>query len=274
MFGMFYQNLAFNQPIGSWNVSSVTNMSSMFANTKAFKQSIGSWNVSQVTDMSYMFVGAIAFNQPIGSWDVSNVTNMSGMFNGARAFNQPIGSWNVSNVTNMSAMFANNTPFNQPIGSWNVSKVTDMSSMFYSAKLSTANYDATLIGWATKTLQSNVTFDGGSSNYCNSSDARNFLINTYGWTITDAGLDCSSLGTESIDKSSVSLYPNPTSNVLNIKTNANIANQPYAITDALGKIVLKGKLNEGNNTINVEQLSKGIYYLKVANDKASKFIKD
>ena len=37
---------------------------------------------------------------------------------------------------------------------------------------------------------------------------------------------------------------------------------------------VKGKLNEGNNSINVEQLSKGIYYLKVSDSIASKFVKE
>jgi surface protein len=176
-------------------------------------------------------------------------------------------------------MFSNATAFNQPIGSWNVSNVTDMSGMFSGTGLSTANYDATLIGWATRganggILKQGVNFDGGNSNYCNGLGARNYLINTYKWVITDAGLDCSSLGTDAFDKCSVSLYPNPTSNILNIKTNANLTSQPYNIIDTLGKVILKGNLNEGDNSINVEQLSKGIYYIKVSDNSASKFIKE
>jgi hypothetical protein len=160
-----------------------------------------------------------------------------------------------------------------------VSKVTDMVRMFVDSGLSTANYDATLIGWSTRganggVLKSGVTFSGGSSNYCNGLGARNFLINTYKWVITDGGANCASLATEAFDKSSVSLYPNPALSVLNIKTNENLANQTYAITDALGKIVLKGKLNEGDNSFNVEHLSKGIYYLKVSDKNASKIIKE
>jgi hypothetical protein len=124
------------------------------------------------------------------------------------------------------------------------------------------------------TLKQKVTFTGGSSNYCNGLGARDFLTNTYGWIISDAGVNCTGLGTEEFDKSSLNLYPNPTSSVLNIKADATISNQPYTITDALGKIVLKGKLNEGETTINVEHLSKGIYYIKLANNKANKFIKE
>ncbi len=275
---MFSSAISFNQPIGSWNVSNVTSMQFMFNCATAFNHPIGSWNVSNVTDMSSMFFRAPAFNQNIGSWNVGNVTNMNRMFEDATSFNQPIGSWNVSNVTDMRGMFYGATAFNQNIDSWNVSNVTDMDDMFGSAGLSTANYDALLIGWSTISpnetpLQPNVTFDGGNSKYCNGATARASIISTYGWGITDSGLDCS-LDTEEFDTISLKLYPNPVLSVLNIKVDPNIANQHYTISDALGKIVLKGKLNEGETSISVEQLSKGIYYLKVSDRSASKFIKE
>ena len=120
----------FNQDIGSWNTSNVTDMSYMFAVT-AFNQDIGSWNTSSVTDMNAMFLEATPFNQNIGSWDVSNVTDMNSMF-AATSFNQDIGSWNTAAVTNMNAMFAA-TSFNQDIGSWNTAAVTNMSYMFVGA---------------------------------------------------------------------------------------------------------------------------------------------
>ena len=53
-----------------------------------------------------------------------------------------------------------------------------------------------------------------------------------------------------------------------------IVNQPYTIIDNLGRVVLNGKLNEIETTINVEQLSEGIYYLKVSGKNAAKFIKE
>jgi hypothetical protein len=62
--------------------------------------------------------------------------------------------------------------------------------------------------------------------------------------------------------------------VLNIKVEPSIVNQPYTIIDNLGRVVLNGKLNEIETTINVEQLSEGIYYLKVSDRTASKFIKE
>jgi surface protein len=226
-----------------------------------------------------MFAGATAFNQNIGSWNVSNVINMTTMFLNASAFNQNIGSWNVSNVTNMPSMFFGATAFNQNIGSWNVSNVTDMTNMFFNAGLSTANYDALLIGWSTISttetpLKPYVPFDAGTSNYCNGATARASIISTYGWTITDAGLDCTSLDTETFDTVALKLYPNPVLKVLNVKFDSNLINEPYTIIDGLGRVILKGNLNDVDNTINVEQLSNGIYYLKVSDNIASKFIKE
>ena len=91
----------------------------MFSYTTFFNQPLDSWNVSQVTDMSGMFEGA-SFNRPLDSWDISQVTDMSGMFNGAFSFNQPLSSWNVSKVTDMSDMFNRARAFDQNLGRWYV----------------------------------------------------------------------------------------------------------------------------------------------------------
>ena len=46
----------------------------MFSRADTFNQPIGDWDVSNVTDMRSMFIEAHAFNQDISNWDVSNVT--------------------------------------------------------------------------------------------------------------------------------------------------------------------------------------------------------
>jgi surface protein len=280
MQGLFASASSFNQPISDWDVSNVTNMNGMFK-FSPFNQPIGNWNVSNVIDMQYMFWANSAFNQPIGNWNVSNVIDMQYMFKSASSFNQPIGNWNVSNVTNMQSMFSVATSFNQPIGNWNVSNVTNMTQMFYNSGLSTSNYDALLIGWSTISpnevpLKPNVVFSGGNSKYCNGASARNILdFSPNNWTITDGGQDPNCvLGTEEFDTNNIKLYPNPVINILNIKSDYNLINQPYTIIDGLGRVVLNGKLNEVDSTINVEELSKGIYYLKVSDKNANKFIKE
>ena len=52
---MFYGNLLFNQAIGNWDTSSVTDMSFMFSSSDAFNQNISAWDTSNVTNMTYMF---------------------------------------------------------------------------------------------------------------------------------------------------------------------------------------------------------------------------
>ena len=102
---MFDEASAFNQPIGAWNTSVVTDMGSMFLDASAFNQPIGDWDTSAVTDMGYMFSRASDFNQPIGAWNTSSVQDMRGMFYDASAFNHPIGAWSVAPSLKHHEMF-------------------------------------------------------------------------------------------------------------------------------------------------------------------------
>ena len=53
-------------------------MKRAFYSNSGFNQPIGSWDVSNVTNMQQMFRSAVLFNQPLSNWDVGKVTNMSG----------------------------------------------------------------------------------------------------------------------------------------------------------------------------------------------------
>jgi surface protein len=203
MGSMFASATAFNQNIGSWDVSKVetfnnmfnnaaqfnnggsdsiknwiikisgpVTMSGMFQNTFAFNQPINTdgskWNVSTVTSMSSMFNNATAFNQNIGGWNTGAVINMSSMFASATAFNQNIGGWNTGAVTNMGSMFVNNTSFNQDISTWNVSNVTTFSAMFAAA----SSFNRNLGAWQLRLTGTNLqnTFESSGMSTANYTD--------------------------------------------------------------------------------------------------------
>ena len=195
-----FSRSAFNQDIGNWDVSSCTNMSIMFSNCP-FNQDISSWDVSNVTNMFGMFTNGAGstsyFNQPLNSWDVSSVTDMAYMFwnkvGESVAFNQPLDSWDTSNVTTMEGMFTENYSFNQSLGNWNIRSVTNMVNMLDNCGMSTANYDATLIGWeGAAVVPTGVTLGATNLTYTlggAAEAARTSLISTYGWTINgDTGV--------------------------------------------------------------------------------------
>jgi hypothetical protein len=62
----------------------------------------------------------------------------------------------------------------------------------------------------------------------------------------------------------VSIYPNPTSDVLNISTNSNDLSE-LTVKDITGKTVLSQNFIN-KITINTENYSKGIYLIDVKND--------
>ncbi len=189
---MFKWASSFNQPLNSWNVGNVTNMSEMFSVARNFNQPLDAWDVSKVTNMNSMFLSLENFNQDISAWDVGNVTNMSFMFYQAESFNQPITAWNVSNVVNMSSMFQNAFSFNQNLKDWDVSSVTNMNNMFTNVGLSPCYYDDMLNNWSALNLQQGVTFEAGNTSYTDASvNARQAIINDFGWDILDKGLNIS-----------------------------------------------------------------------------------
>lgn len=262
MLSMFDGAQNFNQPLTNWDVSNVTHFNWMFDNATSFNQPLENWDVSMAIQMQGMFNGAISFNQPIGDWDVSSVTNMSYMFKNTQSFNQNVENWDVSNVQQLQGMFQNASAFNQPIGNWDVSIVFNISNMFNGATLSTENYDNLLNGWTTLTLQNNLNFHGGNSNYCNGETARNNIINTFGWTITDNDLDCSDLSVDDFQTNVVEVFPNPSTDFIFIK---NSPSHSFIIYNMNGQKVLsiKTDINTSLKKIDISALQTGVYFIKI-----------
>tara|TARA_R100000501_G_C2601022_1_gene98081 strand:+ start:18 stop:1049 length:1032 start_codon:yes stop_codon:yes gene_type:complete len=194
--------------VGDWDVSNVVNMEFFGYQADVSALSIGGWDVGQVTDFERSFSGGTGSFSDISDWDTSSALNMFNMMASNYVPDIDIGKWDVSNVTNMQQLLykpSNPTGlFNQSLANWNIQNVTTMATMIVRQALSSngalaqTNYGLTLIGWtgwsggaATKTVQNNVPFYIGTTK-CPSGgdaeDARDWLIDTKGWVITDGGL--------------------------------------------------------------------------------------
>jgi surface protein len=207
--GMFTQASNFvGVGVDSWNVSNATNIAFMFSGCELFNININGWDTSNVTNMAGVFETTPAYNQPLNNWDVSKVTTMSEMFNcqiDGGIFNQPLSSWDTSNVTDMSFMFNGAESFNQDISNFDFSSVVpnERFGTFYSAQrflgivsggidtstaMSVANYSTLLISMSSQTLNANVLFDAGDTQYSAgaAATARATIVSTP-WTVTDGG---------------------------------------------------------------------------------------
>ena len=68
-----------------------------------------------------------------------------------------------------------------------------------------------------------------------------------------------------------SVFPNPAQSVINVKADSKLIGSAYTIYDNTGKVVLTGKLNSQNTTIELGNLSGGIYMFSVGENMKQTF---
>jgi hypothetical protein len=71
------------------------------------------------------------------------------------------------------------------------------------------------------------------------------------------------LSSSLFNKTNISIYPNPASNIITIFTNDNSLLKKVSIYNELGQLVI----TEFNTRINVQNLSKGVYYCEIETNK-------
>jgi len=104
----------------------------------------------------------------------------------------------------------------------------------------------------------NINCNGSQFNYMNASNTINRRSALSVRLIKEA-----QMSTNTFDKSKVLIYPNPVQNELKIETDEAIVN--IEIFDLLGKQIIVSK----HKNIDVSELQKGIYLLKINTDKGS-----
>ena len=86
-------------------------------------------------------------------------------------------------------------------------------------------------------------------------------------TVPDATLSTETFG---LTNSTLAVYPNPAKNT--IKINGLKTNESYAIYNTLGAVVKKGTASN-NEVIAIDNLTNGMYFLKLEDNRTLKFIK-
>ena len=68
-----------------------------------------------------------------------------------------------------------------------------------------------------------------------------------------------------------SVFPNPTQNIINVKTDSKLIGSIYSIFDNKGRIVQTGKISSENTTIELGHLTSGIYMFSVGENMKQSF---
>jgi hypothetical protein len=80
------------------------------------------------------------------------------------------------------------------------------------------------------------------------------------------------IGINEVSQSNLySVYPNPAQDLINIKADAKLLESVYTIYDAIGKVVLIGKIKSENAVIEIGNLSGGIYLFSVGENQNQTF---
>lgn len=204
-----------NIDITNWDTGKATQMNDMFSNNASdwslTSTDVSQWNTRNVTTFRSMFFNNYTFNQPIQNWDVRSAAGnafQAFLYNSTTnlgQFNQPLGSWNL-NPSNYGsnffrAMFYGQNAFDQDLSAWTITGLPNAGGNFNDfitnadlvarpMSFSRANYDKLLISWGNQGFVYPETVSFGNAQYTlggAAEAARNTLVNTYGWTITDGG---------------------------------------------------------------------------------------
>ncbi|MFZ4800214.1 MAG: LamG-like jellyroll fold domain-containing protein [Bacteroidia bacterium] len=106
---------------------------------------------------------------------------------------------------------------------------------------------------------------------CNASDTLSFNMYINKNAVVQKIYVDNSLGIREINNQTVYIYPNPANSQINVQINTNLLGSTYTITDQIGKVVLSGKLNAEKSTIELGNLSGGIYLFSIGNNAKQTF---
>ncbi len=93
--------------------------------------------------------------------------------------------------------------------------------------------------------------------YEDNNEVNNYVQFTYKYDANYVGIN------DINSKNSVSIYPNPATDILNIQIPENIKNPELKLTNIIGKTILKTNLNGSKNKLNIKNFPSGIYFVSI-----------
>jgi PKD repeat protein len=139
-----------------------------------------------------------------------------------------------------------------------------------------AGYTATFTNLSTSINNTlNYFWDFGDGNTSSIQNPSHTYTSSGTYTITLIASDCIfadtsiytiQIGTNSMKETSDSefdLYPNPTTKQINLMVDSNLLGSVYTVYDNTGKLVLTGKINAENTSVDLGNLSAGLYLFRM-----------
>ena len=148
---------------------------------------------------------------------------------------------------------------------YNISSLEN--SPYYSTETITSGGDACGPNWA----QRSFTISGFTGNEGYIALRHHGVSDMFQLNIDDLELT-STMSTSEIENIEIEVYPNPTNNVLNIKSDLKYIGTNYLVFDNSGKVVFTGLITSNLTIINTKILSEGIYLLSAGDNIKRKFI--
>jgi hypothetical protein len=89
------------------------------------------------------------------------------------------------------------------------------------------------------------------------------IITKNGCVDTSSCIEINDIGIESLIKPSFLVYPNPTKDHISFEVDVNFLSKEYIITDATGKLMIKGTIDQTKTTLIVEDWKPGEYIFNI-----------
>jgi hypothetical protein len=153
--------------------------------------------------------------------------------------------------------------------------------------------DAFLVSFNSSGVRQSGTYYGGIKNVCTSDASGNVYMTGYTQSssgIATAGAHQTAKGNsgysdaflvkfsgisvginETINDTLFTIYPNPTQSIVNVKADTKLIGAVYNMYDNTGKVVLSGKINTENTSVDLEKLAAGIYLFSIGENVKQTF---